>query len=245
VKNFFRNINLLNIILITAIIILANYTVLPIFNMGIKYTLPAGKKIISDKEEKPADSHIPSPADYTMIAEENLFHPERKIPAEKKDAQSLPKPEFVLYGTLITDNLSLAYLEDLKAPLNTPGRGRRQKALKIGNTMSGFTLKEIEADRIMMVRGEESVIVPLNDPLHPKERILSVITASRPQPQTQVQAAPPKKGGAVSSKSKPEHSLKESRTPPVRTDIKKPKVQHEKQYRSSGKGGALLFGTTP
>ena len=170
VKNIFRNINLLNIILITSIIILANYIVLPMFNMNIKYTLPAGKKIVGDDAEKPAESPIPSLTDYTMIAEDNLFHPERKIPAEKKVEQPLPKPEFVLYGTLITDDLSLAYLEDLKVPRSTPGRGKRQTVMRKGDNMSGFTLKEIETGKVVMVRGEERIIVPIADQSRPKDR---------------------------------------------------------------------------
>jgi hypothetical protein len=168
VKNFFRNINLLNIILITAIIILANYTVLPMFNMSIKYTLPAGKKTIGDTDEKPAEGRIPSPSDYMIIAEENLFHPERKIPVEKKAEQPLPKPEFVLYGTLITDDMKLAYLEDRKAPHSTQGRGRRQTVLRLGDSMSGFTLKDIETDKVVMVRGEDRIEVNVFDPAKPK-----------------------------------------------------------------------------
>ena len=103
-----------------------------------------------------------------MIAEENLFHPERKIPAEKKVEQALPKPEFVLYGTLITDDIKLAYLEDRKAPYNTPGRGKRQTVLKIGDTMSSFTVKEIDTDKVVMVRGEDRIEVNVIDPAKPK-----------------------------------------------------------------------------
>ncbi len=156
--------------LIIAIIMLANYTVLPMFNMSIKYSLPAGKKTKGDTDKKAAEDHIPSPSDYILIAEENLFHPERKIPIDKKDEQPLPKPEFVLYGTLITDDISLAYLEDLKSQFTSPGRGKRQTALKKGETMSGFALKDIEADKIVMVRGEEKMEVYLNDSQKPKTR---------------------------------------------------------------------------
>jgi len=170
VKNIFRNINLLNIILITSIIILANSIVLPMFNMNIKYTLPAGKKIVGDDAEKPAESPIPSLTDYTMIAEDNLFHPERKIPAEKKVEQPLPKPEFVLYGTLITDDLSLAYLEDLKVPRSTIGRGKRQTAMRKGDSMSGFTLTEIETEKVVMVRGEDRIELKVADSSKPKIR---------------------------------------------------------------------------
>lgn len=182
VKNIFRNINLLNIMLITAIIILANYIVLPMFNMNIRYTLPAGKKTIGDTDEKPADSHIPSLTDYTMIAEENLFHPERKIPAEKKEEQPLPKPDFVLYGTLITDDIRLAYLEDLKAPQSTLGRGKRQRTLHVGDSLSSYTLTEVYHDRIVMVKGDDRVEISLLDSQHKKARSAGPTIPEQPFP---------------------------------------------------------------
>jgi type II secretory pathway component PulC len=169
-KNIFRNINLLNIILIAAIILMAKYTILPLFNVNIKYTLPAAKKIIGDNEGIPAEGHIPSPSDYIIIAEENLFHPERKIPVESKAEQPLPKPEFVLYGTMITDNTRVAYLEDKKSPHTTTGRGKRQVVLKKGDSLSGFTLKEIEPDKVVMVRGEERIEVNVTDSVNPKRK---------------------------------------------------------------------------
>jgi hypothetical protein len=86
-----------------------------------------------------------SPNDYAVIGYQNLFHPDRKIPPEKKELPPLPMPEFVLFGTLLTPDLSVAYLEDKKAPVSTPGRGPRQTALKKGETLSGFTLREIMA----------------------------------------------------------------------------------------------------
>jgi hypothetical protein len=184
--------------LLAALVMLANYTSLPMFNTSIKYTLPAGKKIKSDIYKKPVEVPITSPSDYTIIADQNLFHPERKIPTEKKDENSLPKPEFVLYGTLITDNISLAYLEDLKAPFSSPGRGNRQTALRRGDTLSSFILKNIEADKVTMVRGEETVLVYLNDTQRPKTRETSApataLAPRRPAPVPgQSSAIPPTK----------------------------------------------------
>lgn len=195
-KTIIRNINLLNIMLITAIIILANYAVLPMFNMNITYTLPAGKKTIGDKYEKSAESHIPSPSDYMMIAEENLFHPERKIPVEKKGEQSLPKPEFVLYGTLIIDDLNLAYLEDLKAPHSTPGRGKRQRPLRLGATLSGYTLSEVYHDRAVMSKGEERIEVRVLDYQQKKPRMtetaapVKTVAPISPPPPSRARAKP-------------------------------------------------------
>jgi len=170
VNNILRNINLLNILLIIAILIFINYTILPLFNVSISYTLPRGKKPPVEKDEKIAESTVPSLTDYAMIAEDNLFHPERQIPAEKADSQPLEQPEFVLYGTLITDGVRVAYLEDLKSPRSTQGRGKRQAVVKIGDNMSGFTLKEIYPDKVIMVRGQDTVVVDVLDSSSKKTR---------------------------------------------------------------------------
>lgn len=185
-KTIIRNINVLNILLISVIIISISYSLLPLLDIKVKDTLPAAKKTVEDTKEKAAQTQTPSIAEYTMIAEENLFHPERKIPVEKKEEQPLPKPDFVLYGTLITDDISLAYLEDLKAPQSTPGRGKRQTALRKGDAMSGYVLKEVEAEKIVMVRGEDKMIVALNDLSRPKDRKeTGVTTTASVQPVSQ------------------------------------------------------------
>ena len=194
-RNLLRNLNLLNIILISVTLILVNYIVLPMVNINVKYILPPRKKITVNKEEKIIDKpYTLSDSSYTIVAEENLFHPERKIPVEKKEEQPLPKPDVVLYGTLITDDISLAYIEDLKAPFSTPGRGKRQTALRKGDIISGFTLKEVEADKIVMVRGDDKMVVLLNDPQKPKTRETSALST---------QAAPGKPAQAPPSSQRP------------------------------------------
>jgi hypothetical protein len=169
-KKILRNINILNIILIAAVTAFAVYSVFPTLEMKVKYALPAAKYLNEVEDREPVEPEIPSLTQYTVIVDENLFHPERRIPPVKKEEPPLPKPEFVLYGTMISDDLSLAYVEDMKAPRNTPGRGKRQVALKKGDSMSGFILKEIETDKITMVRGEEKLIVAMNDPQKAKVR---------------------------------------------------------------------------
>jgi len=159
---------------------MANYSLLSFFNTQIKYVLPSQKPAAETAEGKQAEFSPPSPSDYTIISEENLFHPERIIPPEKKAEQELPKPDFILYGTMVSDDISLAFLEDLKSPRNTPGRGKRQVALKKGDTFSGFTLKEIAQDNIVMVRGEEKMMVSVVDPQKPKTR-QSIITPAKPR----------------------------------------------------------------
>jgi type II secretory pathway component PulC len=180
-----KNINTLNIVLLTGAFFFAFYLFFPALDITAGFTLPSVTKSVAEKEETGMEIRIPSVTEYTKITEENLFHPERKIPVEKKSDQQqpLPKPEFVLYGILITDDLRLAYIEDLKAPRNSLGRGKRQTALKKGDTLSGFTLKEIEADQIVMARGEESITVKVLGDTAKKERSI--------QTTTQVKEAPP------------------------------------------------------
>ncbi len=161
-QRFYREINLLNIILFAVVIALAAFAVAPLFNARVKLTLPAGKARAEAKQESPAAQSVPapSPSDYAAIAENNLFHPERRTP---KDEKPLPKPELVLYGTIVAEGGSVAYIEDKKSPKTTPGRGKRQTAVKKGDVISGFVLKEIEVDRIVLTRGEETMVVYLSD----------------------------------------------------------------------------------
>lgn len=162
-KSFLRNINLLNVLLIAAILIFVNYTILPLLNMNVRFTLPTAIKPPVQKEEKAAESTVPSLTDYAVIAEENLFHPERMIPVETAEEQNVPKPEFILLGTVITDDMKLAYLENLKEPYSTAGRGKRQRSLRIGDTLSSYTLTEVYPEKVVMVRGQDRIEVNLDD----------------------------------------------------------------------------------
>jgi len=182
-KYLVRNITVLNILLTAAIAAGVLYVISPLLHVTVSVTPPTATKTETPKEESPVPAQAPSPLDYTIIAEQNLFHSERKIPVDKPVAAPLPKPEFVLYGTLTTDNVSIAYMEDKKSPQTTPGRGKRQTPVRKGENISGFTVKEIEADKVVMVRGEETVIVPLNDPQSAKTREASAAPAS-PAPGT-------------------------------------------------------------
>jgi len=165
-KYLFRNITLLNILLIATLSLIANYTILPLLNVNVRFTLPSQKKNADKKDVSQAEHALPSASDYLIIGDQNLFHPERHIPPEKKleQEQQLPMPEFVAYGTVITDDVSIAYLEDQKAPRTSTGRGKRQVALTKGDILSGFTLKDIDAEKIVMVRGEEKLTVYVRDP---------------------------------------------------------------------------------
>lgn len=155
--------NVLNGLLTAAVATVAYFTVIPFLNLDIQMSLPGVKETVERSAEKPATPQNYSPVDYAVVSEQNLFHPERKIPPENPDEKVIPRPEVVLYGTLIMDNMSIAFIEDKKAPHSTPGRGKRQIALKKGDNLNGYILREIEANRIVLVKGEDKIVVRLND----------------------------------------------------------------------------------
>jgi hypothetical protein len=219
-KYLFRNITVLNIVLAAVAAAWATTVISPMVRTHASFTPPALKKTEPAKEEIPAQSQVPSPQDYTLIADQNLFHPERRIPIEKPPGPPPPPPpEFVLYGTLVTDGTSVAYMEDRKAPQSTAGRGKRQISLKKGETLSGFTVKEIDSEKVVMAKGEESITVYLNDAQRPKTRE-SIITTGTPPPGPQgvpQQHAAQRAAAAAQQPQQPAPSVQQPSQQPVAT----------------------------
>ena len=128
-----------------------------------KYSLPQAKpKPVEEAEKLQEKSVNILPSDYTVIGELNLFHPERRVPVDKK-AEEIPKPEIILYGTMIQDNVQYAFIEDKKNPKTTPGRGSRQTTIKKGDVISGFVVSEIGTDRITLTKGDDKMTVLLTN----------------------------------------------------------------------------------
>lgn len=166
---FLKNLTLLNILL------LAGATALTI-NLATlrsyKVTIPAATppKPVAEQEERAAASaegalrtQAPSLSDFMIVAENNLFHPGRRIPPEKKEENVPPKPELILFGTLVNGKEDLAFIEDKRSPKTSPGRGKRQVTVKKGDMLGGFVVNSIETDRIRLVRGEETLVFHLMD----------------------------------------------------------------------------------
>ena len=160
IKLILRNMNVLNLLLLGVAITLFLELDYPLLRKQI-FVEPVGAEVIAILSEgKMASESSPSYADFISIAEKNLFHPEREIPKAEKAV--VPKPELTLHGTLITDDLSIAYIEDKRAPSSTTGRAKRQTALKKGSSIGGYVFQEIEANRIMLVKGKDKLILTLD-----------------------------------------------------------------------------------
>jgi type II secretory pathway component PulC len=210
-KKIMGNVSVLNVLLLAVLVIFAANILPPLLNVNVSYTLPTAKKTAEQKQEGPAaEAQAPPAIEYTIVAEQNLFHPERKIPAEKKEEKPLPKPEFVLYGTMVSSDASLAFMEDRKAPLST-GRGKRQQTLKQGGSLSGFILSQVQEDRVIMTRGDEKIEVRVLNPTRAKSQAEAAPTAA-----TGTQAAPiqPAPGSAGAVPRAPARRTVRTGTPP-------------------------------
>lgn len=137
--------------------------VLPFVNMDIRVPASVLNKTGAETAIRTTESTNSSPIDYALIADQNLFHPERKIPPEKAAEKVVPRPEIVLYGTLISNEVSIAYLEDKKSPRTTPGRGKRQTAAEKGYNLNGYILQQIYPDSVVFVKGDDRMLIRLED----------------------------------------------------------------------------------
>ncbi len=242
-KNFLSHINILNLALVAAILFSLNHN----FWTGPQSApAPAAKTSRTTGTEK-ADSllktgqdgftngSIPdSPDSYSIIASQNLFNPDRKIPVETVVLPPPPKPDLILHGTLIMGDLSVAYIEEQAGPQGgfaggaagpwpagqvVPGTGgqrmyppsgpgpqygrfgrtrpfygpstygqpgmqgiggqagqpggqavhgsgnARIKSYKKGDQIEGFVITSIETDKVLLVRGKESMEIFLSKPV--------------------------------------------------------------------------------
>ncbi len=190
---FFLSLNVLNGLLALAVAGIVYFVVIPVLEPVTRISLPTAKGTVASSGNMAAPARDLPAADYAVISNKNLFHPERMIPPEKQPEKVVPKPDVFLYGTLIAGDASYAFIEDKKAPHSTPGRGKRQITLKKGDNLSGYTLGEIEANRIVFIKGEDRVVVMLND--QGKRRTSDTPGTAR----TATAAPPPASPGAPSS----------------------------------------------
>ena len=157
-RRWMANLTLLNVFLAAILLGAALFAAWPFFRPGLDVS-PAPAAGPAPAAAVPATATGRSPMDFAAVTEQNLFHPERRIPTGKEQ----PRPDLVLYGTLITREISVAYVEDRKAPYATPGRGKRQVALKKGGQLSGYVLKEVHPERIVLEKGDDRIVVSLSD----------------------------------------------------------------------------------
>lgn len=141
------------------------------------------------EETTPVPERVPTGLDFIAVTEKNLFHPERRMPMDKRGEQGLVRPEIIFYGAIITSDKKIAYVEDKKNPYSTPGRGKRQIPLAEGAMIGGYKLREINPESIVLVHDDDRMVVNLRDQ---KDRKPEEVKISVPRPKSgQTQVSPP------------------------------------------------------
>lgn len=179
-----RSINVLNLLILTAAIGFFIYFLNPLLGTPMPVKIPPSKEISPGLPVMTGETRKPPIADYALIGEQNLFHPDRIIPEGKegkKPPASAPRTELVLHGTMITSELKIAYIEDKKAAPKTPGRGAPYIIAKEGDNVSGYTIKQITENMIMLANGEEQMTLYL-DELKVRKGEITGPTKAPPQP---------------------------------------------------------------
>ncbi|MEN6463732.1 MAG: hypothetical protein ABFD62_00985 [Syntrophaceae bacterium] len=240
VRYLIRNANVLNMVLFAVAVALIAGITLPLARMRYAYSPPRIKPKAPVEEAPSEFTGGRLPSDYAIIGENNLFHPDRVIPVDRK--ADVPRPEIVLYGTMI-DSVHMAFIEDKKNPVTTPGRGNRQRVVRQGEVVSGYTVTGIMKDRIVLARGDDRITVMLSPPDKRKAGDTSSPPAPQPPP---VQAKPPH--GAPASPARPPQVAPASPNRPNQTipgtppgGIKGPPLP----VGETARPGALPAGTQP
>ncbi len=143
---------------------------------------PAGAVAKREVPKRPdSKPEIPTPAvqpkevqpreGYRVIAEKNIFHPDRKeFPMlATEQSRATVRPQITLYGVAVGGDFQSATIVNPGRPLQ---KGEREpKTVKVGDPVGDYKVEKILEDRIVMANGGDSFEVLLYDPGAPKKRI--------------------------------------------------------------------------
>ena len=117
------------------------------------------------KEPSPGESSI-------LVAEKNIFHPERKefpiLMADQQGKKPIGRPQIILYGVTISGDYQAAAIASPSSPPKK--RERELITLKVGDQVGEYKLAKILPDRITMEAPEDTFEVLLYDSRFPKKR---------------------------------------------------------------------------
>ena len=145
----------------------------------------AAKKSDEKSERPPVIGGQKEPSSiqpYTLVAEKNIFSPERKeFPLPMAPAASQKpsaRPQVILYGVTILEDRQYASIVNPGRPLK---KGEREMiTLKQGEQIGEYKLVKILSDRIRLEASGDSFEVLLYDPAMPKKRSGAKTTSKKP-----------------------------------------------------------------
>ncbi|GBE06073.1 hypothetical protein BMS3Abin10_01715 [bacterium BMS3Abin10] len=154
-----RNFFFINVILFSAIVLLGVwfYKVwvrpLDLPAAADRQQVRAEDELSDERKERPLDR-----AAYNVISEKDLFRPSRtalKVSDAGASAGVISQDTPKLFGTIIKSDKKFAILED---PIT-----RTTKLYGINDSVAGYFVNDIQQDRVVLLRGAETVEVKLRD----------------------------------------------------------------------------------
>lgn len=130
---------------------------------------PISTEAMPGAQQQDPTAAPPPESRFEVIALRPLFNPDRLAPEEEAapapETDSGSLPDMVVTGIIMAGDDSVAILE----PSRRGSKGQRLM-LRKGDTVSGWTLETIEADRILLSKGEESGELVLKKDESPAQR---------------------------------------------------------------------------
>ena len=148
---------LLNLVLVSGAVVFSVQLVRTFLTVS---ALPSPRGAPAPQAAPPTEerARVPVPlAAYDVIASKNLFNPSR---SEAGTASIAPTAKPFLHGVVLRDGAPVAFLEDPAT--------KKVVAYKPGDAVAGGQLERIEADRVVIRRGEGTFEVLLRDPQKPR-----------------------------------------------------------------------------
>ncbi len=136
------------------------------------------KKTVSENNDaslalKGLNNTLQPREDYNVITDLNLFHPERKFIKEEEsvDLKLKDSNDFVLYGTMLTDEGGIAYIEEKRSGKKKKDGESEKKTVRTGDEINGYIVKSITLEEVELRRDDVIVIVSVNDPTKERKKL--------------------------------------------------------------------------
>jgi len=202
----FSKIWLINISLAVFVVILGIMS----FNVWLKADETIPEIQTGKSSEKPLagkmiiERTMPPDSTYGIVADKNLFSsnrveviPEKQKPGPPKISEKL----IFLYGVVLTGDLKQALISN-HDPGPAPGKKpAKDKWVKVGDTMGGFSVADIRKDRIVLAEGASTHEILLYDKNKPARQTTVAEKQAAPTVVAAVPAAAAAKPGTEPPKS--------------------------------------------
>jgi hypothetical protein len=145
-----------------------------LFAPALPWPSIAGRPISAPFERhQDIGGHPHSSGYYDLIATRSLFSPNRADSAssEATGRVELTTPALALYGVAISDETRVAFVQDLAT--------KQISSYKIGDQLAGGRLERIEPDRVVVMRANGPIEVPLRRPKESEPQSLEQVVPAR------------------------------------------------------------------